>query len=57
MGSVNPLLGIVGELSASVGVLGWYHRQVPWAVEGIDVERDAAHLRAVHERMPAAIRL
>jgi SAM-dependent methyltransferase len=38
---------------ADVGVLGWYLRQVPWAVPTVDVERDPGRLRAAHERIQA----
>lgn len=38
---------------ADVGVLGWYLRQVPWAVPTVDVERDPGRLRAAHERILA----
>lgn len=36
---------------ADVAVLGWYLRQVPWAVPTVDVERDPGRLRAAHERI------
>jgi len=36
-----------------VGVLGWYLRQVTWAVPTVDVERDPGRLRAAHERILA----
>jgi len=36
---------------ADVGVLTWYLRQVPWAIPEVNVTRDAARLRAVHERI------
>src|SRR5215831_6297306 len=36
---------------ADVGVLGWYLRQVPWAVPTIDVERDPGRLHAAHRRI------
>jgi SAM-dependent methyltransferase len=38
---------------ADVGVLGWYLRQLPWAVPTVDVERDPGRLRAAHERILA----
>ena len=38
---------------ADVGVLGWYLRQVSWAVPTVDVERDPGRLRAAHERILA----
>lgn len=38
---------------ADVGVLGWYLRQVPWAVPTVDVQRDPERLRAAHERILA----
>jgi SAM-dependent methyltransferase len=38
---------------ADVGALGWYLRQVPWAVPTVDVERDPGRLRAAHERVLA----
>jgi len=38
---------------ADVGALGWYLRQVPWAVPTVDVERDPGRLRAAHERILA----
>jgi SAM-dependent methyltransferase len=38
---------------ADVGVLGWYLRQVPWAVPTVVVERDPGRLRAAHERILA----
>jgi hypothetical protein len=39
---------------ADVGVLTWYLRQAPWAIPEVDVTRDAAPLRAVHERIRTA---
>jgi hypothetical protein len=43
-----------GELRfADVGVLGWYLRQVPWAVPGFDLEAERERLLAVHERIRA----
>lgn len=52
---------IVVQTFADVGVLGWYLRQVPWAVESVDVRRDVGRLLGVHERMrsegPAIIRM
>lgn len=38
---------------ADVGALGWYLRQVTWAVPTVDVERDPGRLRAAHERILA----
>lgn len=38
---------------ADVGVLGWYLRQVPWAVPTVDVEREPGRLRPAHERILA----
>ena len=38
---------------ADVGALGWYLRQVPWAVPTVDVEHDPGRLRAAHERILA----
>ena len=43
----------VVQTFVDVGVLGWYLRQVPWAVPTVDVERDPARLRAAHERILA----
>jgi SAM-dependent methyltransferase len=43
----------VVQTFADAGVLGWYLRQVPWAVPDFDVRRDASRLRAVHERIVA----
>lgn len=52
---------IVVQTFADVGVLGWYLRQVPWVVEGVDVRRDVGRLLGVHERLladgPAIIRM
>lgn len=39
---------------ADVGVLTWYLRQVPWVIPEVDVRRDVARLRAVHERIRAS---
>src|SRR5215467_983298 len=36
---------------ADVGVLGWYLRQVSWAVPTVVVERDPGRLRAAHDRI------
>lgn len=36
---------------ADAGVLGWYLRQVPWAIPGFDVRRESDRLLAVHERI------
>src|SRR5262249_17715931 len=36
---------------ADVGVFIWYLRQVPWVIPELDVRRDIARLRAVHERI------
>lgn len=51
----------VAQVFADVGALAWYLRQIPWAVAGFDVRRDAARLRAVHERIsatgPASVRM
>jgi SAM-dependent methyltransferase len=38
---------------ADVGALGWYLRQVPWAVPTVDGERDPGRLRPAHERILA----
>ena len=38
---------------ADVGVLGWYLRQVSWAVPTVNVQRDPGRLRAAHERIQA----
>jgi SAM-dependent methyltransferase len=51
---------VVTMTFADVGVLGWYLRQVPWAVPGFDIGRDRDRLRAVHRRIaesgPATVR-
>jgi len=36
---------------ADIGALGWYLRQVSWAVPTVDVERDPGRLRAAHDRI------
>lgn len=45
---------------ADVGALGWYLREVPWAVPEFDIDRDVDRLRAVHQRIvengPVAVR-
>jgi SAM-dependent methyltransferase len=52
---------VVRQVFADAGALAWYLRQVPWAVDGFDVRRDADRLRAVHERVlatgPVSIRM
>jgi SAM-dependent methyltransferase len=44
---------VVAQTFADVGALGWYLRQVAWAVPGFDVEVERDRLRAVHERILA----
>lgn len=36
---------------ADIGVFTWCLRQIPWMVPEVDVRRDVARLRAVHERI------
>jgi len=42
---------VVVQSFLDAGVLGWYLRQVPWAVPGFDLGRGRERLRAVHERI------
>jgi hypothetical protein len=42
---------VVTMTFADVGVLGWYLRQVPWAVPAFVMQRDRDRLRRVHQRI------
>jgi SAM-dependent methyltransferase len=52
---------VLVQTFADAGVVGWYLRQVPWAIPDFDVRRDRDRLLAVHERIlrsgPVSVRL